>query len=401
MSEEKIQNVQTEQELDELTAALLAPTIDVNSDEKIIVNAEDQVYGSDGIKFEDHFFEPQPGSSYLIKILPNPGAPKEQQIGLRSLYRSLPDPLRKGKTFQYISCAGVSGGPKCKVLNAFFELRNKVEKEGSAIAQSKLDKYLKRSSQGCVKVQILSSPKKEEIGNIRLFTFSNAGPNATISHLINKKLNPSAEQLQQGFEKEDIFNVFGSSVLSIVCKESIYDGIKGREYSGSDWSPKKRGAVLVREDGTTYEFSSKDLDEKGTPKKESISLVREFVKILTHPDYDMFNWFLPKYPGHEKNDEKTDTYITEVFKKVDEIIPIILEKSLQEIAAYGKVEEGTTGTSESKPSKDIFKESIPDELKGSIQNNTEPEKSSTTKKNEKPVVAAAEGNDDIDDILNS
>lgn len=358
------------QDFDALAAAFMAPTIDVNSDEKIVVKAEDIVYDGSGINFEEHFFEPQPGETYLIKILPNVTYPANQQIGLRSLYRSLPDPERKGKSFQYVSVANVKGAPKCEVLNAYFDLKAKADKEGNSVAQAKLDKYFKRSQQGCVKIQILNSPKKEQIGMIRLFVYSNAGPNATVAHLIDKKLNPTPEQKAAGFEREDIYNIFESSVISLTCKESIYEGKKGREYSASDWAPKKRGAIgiVTAEDGTIkmHEFSPKDL-EGGKIKKEITPFFNAFVKQATNPDYDMYQYFLPKFPGDPRNNENTEKYITEVFKKVNEIVPIILSSTLNEIANYGKV-EASTGSGNEKKAKDIYSDSIPAELQQSALN---------------------------------
>ncbi len=389
MNEDLKNNLTSSKDFDALSAAFLAPTIDVNSDEKIVVNAEDIVYGGGGIDFEKHFFEPQPGNTYTIKILPNAGYPQTQQIGVRSLYRSLPDPERKGKTFQYVS---VSGLQKCDVLNLFFDLKKLEEEENNAVAKAKKDKYLKRSAQACVKIQVLSSPKKEEIGMIRLFVFPNAGPNATTMHLLDKKLNPTKEQIANGFEKEDIFNIFESSVISLTCKESEFDGNKGREYTGSDWIPKKRGAIGILEDGTTHEFSMKDL-ENGKVKPEVMPFFNAFVKQATNPDYDMYQYFLPKLPGDKRNTEATDEYLTKVMAKVAEIVPIIAEKSLAEIANYGRTETASTTGSE-KQSKDILKESIPTELQNAVNaKGNSKDETKTEKKETKATVS------EIDDIL--
>lgn len=382
------------QDFDALTAAFMAPTIDVNSDEKIVVKAEDIVYDGSGINFEEHFFEPQPGKTYLIKILPNVGYGPKEQIGLRSLYRSLPDPERKGKSFQYTSVANIKGAPKCEVLNAYFELKGKADKEGDSIAQAKLDKYFKRSQQACVKVQILNSPDKEQIGMIRLFVYPNAGPNATTAGLIDKKLNPTPEQKAAGFEREDIFNVFESSVISLVCKESIYDGMKGREYSASDWAPKKRGAIgiMTDENGkkTMHEFKMSDIGPDGKIKPEIMPFFKAFIMQAQSPDYDMYQYFLPKFPGDSRNNENTEKYITEVFKKVNEIVPVILNGNLNEIANYGKTDTNASGNGEGKKAKDIYSDALPPELQQSAMNKAP---KAQAPKTEAPV---AGGIDDVD-----
>jgi len=76
-----------------LASAFLQNTIENNV---IAVKAEDVVTGS-GIDYSKHFFEAKVGSTYLIKFLPNPGG---EPITHRAVYKKLPDPERKGKTFQ-------------------------------------------------------------------------------------------------------------------------------------------------------------------------------------------------------------------------------------------------------------------------------------------------------------
>ena len=147
------------QELNALEAALMGPSFDVNSNETIAVKAEDVQTG--GIDYSLHFFEPRVGETYLIKFLPNPGG---ELITHRQVYKDLPDPERRGKTFHYISSGNSNS---CKALELFFELNSK-KKEGDAVAEKKIEKYLSRTNQGCCKIQILQSPKPEEIGQIPL-----------------------------------------------------------------------------------------------------------------------------------------------------------------------------------------------------------------------------------------
>lgn len=368
---------------DVLKNAFLQSTI--GEETKIAVKAEDVEVGS-GIDFSLHFFEPEVGNTYLLKFLPNPGG---EPITHRSVYKKLPDPERKGKTFHYVS----SGNAKtCKALDLFFEL-HALKKDGDVIAEKKIDKYLSRTNQGCAKIQILSSPKKEEIGIIRMLTFSTFGPNATVANLIDGKLNPTKEKIAQGFEREDIFNIFGSSVLSLECTEANYDGNKGRDYTKSSWAPKQRGAIVSLEDGTIHEFSAKDLVD-GNIAPEAQVAFEKFVNEVTHENYDIHNYFAYKEVDDPRNTKETNEYIKNVMEKVDEIIPIIRDKSLSEIAAYGKKEASKEGE---KSKKDIYADSVPDELAGSVMNavSNKTESKPESKPESKDVV-----DDVIDDIVN-
>lgn len=372
-------------ELDALQSALLGPSFDVNSDEVIAVKAEDVQQGG-GIDFSKHYFEPRVGETYLIKLLPNPGG---ELITHRSVYKSLPDPERKGKTFHYIS----SGNAKtCPALELFFELNAK-KKEGDAVAEKKIEKYLSRTNQGCVKVQILQSPKAEEVGMIRMMSFATFGPNATVANLINLKMNPTKDQIKQGYEREDIFNLFESSVMSLVCEEATYDGIKGRDFTKSSWAPKKRGAIAIKEDGTTREFKATDVkDCKLTD--EAKEWFDAFLKNFNNPDYDIFRYFAYKEVGDPRMDKETADYVKSVWDKVNEIIPVIRDKSLAEIANYGKKEvktEGKDGDGK-KSGTNVLAESVPDELAGSVM--------AAAGDSEKKK-AAAPADDEVADILNS
>ncbi len=365
---------------DILKQAFLQSTI--SDDVTIAVKAED-VQQSSGIDFSKHYFEAKVGSSYLIKFLPNVGG---DPVIHRSVYKNLPDPERKGKTFHYVS----SGNAKtCKALDLFFEL-HALKKDGDVIAEKKIDKYLGRTQQGCAKIQILQSPVAEEIGMIRMMTFATFGPNATVANLINKKLNPTAEQIKQGFEKEDIFNIFGSSVLSLVCEEATYDGVKGRDFTKSDWAPKPKGAIGILPDGKTHVFEAKDL-VNGQIIPTTVPFFDAFVEQVQSDDYDIRKYFAYKEIDDARNDKDTNDYLKNVLVKVDEIIPIIREKSLTEIAAYGKVNTSDEKAVKEDGAKNVLADSIPDELKSSVMSKDKEEKT------ENQTSTGSE----VDDVLNA
>lgn len=371
---------------DALKNAFLQSSVDDSVN--VAVKAEDLPQGG-GMDFSKHFFEPQPGNTYLVKFLPNPGG--ASPIEHRSLYRNLPDPERKGKSFHYVSSGNANS---CPVLELFFDLF-KDKKDGDAIADKKIDKYLGRTNQGCAKVQILHSPKQEEVGQVRLFTFSTFGPNATIANLIDQKLNPSKDMIAQGYEKEDIFNIFGSSVLSIVCQESTFEGgRKGRDFAKSSWAPKKRGGIAELEDGKTHEFVVEDL-VNGALKPEAEPFFNAFVGVVTNPDYEIRRYFSYKEIDDERNDEETNKYLKKVKEKVEEIVPIIREKSLSEIAAYGKKATTTDGTAKSDASKNVLEDSLPEELNGSVMADEKKDEVKNEKEDTK------EQSNDVKNILNS
>lgn len=375
------------QELDALQSALLGPSFDVNSEEKIIVKAED--LQAEGMNWADTFFEPQPGETYLIKLLPNPGG---DLITHRSLYRSLPDPERRGKSFRYIS----SGNAKtCPVLDLFFELNAK-KKEGDQVAEKKIEKYLKRTNQGCVKVQIIQSKKPDDIGKIRLFTFSTFGPNAHISNLINQKLNPTKEQIEQGYEREDIFNIFDSAVMSVVCEKSTYEDKEGRDFSKSGWAPKNKGALAINEKGESRQFKKEDF-VNGQLSEEAKPWFQAFLKQMQDPKTDVKVQFAYKTGDEPYLDEETREYIKNTRKKVDEIVPVIRERSLTDIAKYGKKEvessEDSKDSDKKSKVKNVMEESLPEEMAGSVMAAVE-----------KPVEKAkptSEDDDEVASILNS
>jgi hypothetical protein len=380
-----------------LAEALLHSTM--KEGEKMVVKAED-IEQNSGIDFSKHFFEPEIGGTYLLKFLPNLNG---DAIAHRSVYKRLPDPERKGNTFHYIS----SGSAKtCPVLSLFFEL-NDLKKNGNAEAAEKIKKYLAKTNQGCCEVQILQSPKKEDIGNIRMFSFATFGPNATVANLLDSKVNPSKTQIEQGFKIEDVFNIFSSNVMSLVCTEASYDGIKGRDFTKSCWVPdQKRGAIGIITDEKTGEvkthvFVPEDL-VNGAIIPEVVPFFEAFSQQLLNPDYDIHTYFEYKEVGDTRVNKETQEYLVNLNKKVEEIIPVIRDYSLPEIANYGKAKAVNAG-SEQKPdsAKSIMNESIPDELANSIMNQ-QADAPKTEVKKETTSSAKNETSEDksIDDIIN-
>lgn len=378
---------------DALKSALLTSTFDQVDDEKIAVHAEDVDNGS-GIDFALHFFEPVAGSSYLFKLLPNPGG---DYVTHRQAYKKLPDPERKGKTFHYISSGNAA---TCEALELFFDLYAK-GKDGDAVAEKKWKNYLSSSREACVKIQVLQSPKQEEIGMIRLLRFHTTGPSTIIADLVNEKLNPSEAKIKQGFEREDIFDIFESSCLSVECTEKTFDGgIKGRDYSGSAWAPKKQGAIAILEDGKTHQFTPADKPNVETP--EIAPFFEAFATELTNENYSTFKYFGYREPSDPKNSEEDKKYLEGVFKKVSEIIPVIRDKSLAEIAAYGKKEAAKTNGATSDDAKNVMAESMPDELAGSVMNQAATEGETVKEKTDAPAPDQnGQTNSDVNAVLNS
>src|ERR1035437_7329872 len=261
-----------------MSNALMDAMLHSSIETPIAVKAEDVQQGG-GIDFSAHYFEPKPGNTYLIKFLPNPNG---EPITHRSVYKDLPDPERKGKTFHYTS----SGNSKtCKALELFFKV-NDLKKAGDAVGDQKIKKFMGKTSQGCVHIQVLSSPIAEEIGIVRMWNFATFGPNATVANLLNTKLNPTKEQVAQGYEKEDIFNIFQSAVMSVVCTESMYDGQKGRDYSKSSWAPKTLGAIAKLETGETREFQKVDVTN-GVITPEAEPFFKAIAAQILHVDFNI------------------------------------------------------------------------------------------------------------------
>lgn len=382
------------------------PVVDANimlaafahsGEETVIVKAEDIPMEGGGMDYKKSFFEPQVGQSYTVKLLTNPfGIPNNANhstsISHRKIYKSLPDPKRKGKNFQFVS----SGNAKtCKALECFFDLNN-LKKNGDALAEQKIEKFMGATNQGAVLVQVLGSPVPEEVGMIRIMTFSTFGPNATVANLINEKLNPTAAQMAAGFEKEDVFSLFGSNTLIIQCDEAEYEGNKGRDFSKTVFSRKESSPFVTYEkDGNPikYTFSKEDL-VNGQLRSEAVEPFQKLIEQLSAPEISIWNMFCYKEIGDPKNTEDTEKYLVSVHEKVDEIIPIIKNaKSIAEILQHGVAEQSTDSATMIGGAKaaDILKDSAPSELLDSVLGQSE-----TTQTVQTP---STEKQQSVDDIL--
>lgn len=379
---------------DILKKAFLAPV-----EQEIIVKAEELPVGG-GVDFSLTYFEPQVNKDYTLKFIQNieEGG---SNLSHRKVYKGLPDPTRKGKTFQFIS-SGASA--TCKPLELFFELNN-LKKSGDVLATQKIEEFMGATNQGCCVVQVLDSPDKEEIGIFRLFTFSTYGPNATVANLINEKLNPTPAQIRAGYEKEAIFDLFDSPVLILSCVEAMYEGNKGRDFTKSSWSKKNRGAFVVTDDaGTIHNFTKNDVANGDFTSPEAESAFMKVIETLQNPQISVHNYFSYKVINDPKNTEETNKYLENLYKKVDEIIPVIRNaKSIGEVKNYGKADSSETNPAANDGAQmiggakasDILKDSLPSELASSTFNQE------TTQANQAPTQTPTGGNSDVDDILNS
>lgn len=384
-------------QLNALESALLQGT-DL---EKTVAKAED-LQGEGGINWNEHFFEPKPGCTYTIKFVTNI---EGSSIVHRSVYKELPDPDRKGKTFRYVSDRNPNS---CPVMKLFFEL-HKLKKDGNVEAGLKIENYLKSSNQGACIVQILTSPDPKEVNTFRIMSFPTFGENATVANMINKKIKPSEEMKKNGVKPVDIFNVFGSPALLLVCKEvSIGEG-KGRGYSGSDWlDGKKYGVIVTMEDGTQHEFSENDKTPEGKIKPEVEPFFKKLIEELANPNISIHNYFAHAEPGDPRNTKETNTYLEGVYKKLDEIIPVIREKDLAGIKSYGRADT-TSPTDKAKTisgqnASDILKESAPTELQGSVVNSdaaTQPTNATQASSTPAQAPSAPATDENLADILNS
>ena len=380
-------------------SALMSALVQGTNLDNVVAKAEDIVTG--GMNWNEIFFEAQPGNEYLIKFLPNLSG---DVITHRSQYRNLPDPDRKGKTFRWTSSGNAATDP---VLQLFFDLHQEA-KNGDKVAEMKCKKYLGNTNQAACVIQILKSPNPEEIGKFRIMAFSSFGENATIANLIKNKISPSENKLKLGEKPEDIFNVFGSSALYLVCKKVMIPqtngpAIPGRGYSESTWLEKKAyGAVIILEDGTQHEFSTADIDPATKQvKPEVMPFFNKLVEELQNPKINVHNYFAYCEPGDPRNTPETEEYLKKVIKKVNEIVPIIREKSLKEIEEYGRKDNSESGASSSDSAKtingasakDILKDAVPTEIAGSVMNQDA---------DQKPAEHKSEDTDSVvDDILNS
>lgn len=374
---ETIQNPNLE---NDLLAAFTAGTIE----EKIVVKAEDLELGGGGIDYKAIFFEPQPGKTYQVRCVQNGNKPS---LVHRSIYKDLPDPERKGKTFNYVS-SGIAA--TCPALELFFEL-NPLKKNGDALATKKIDDYLKNTNQSCTIVQIITSNDDDyKTGEFRLMVFSSYGPNATISNLINEKTNLSQEKIDAGFEKDDCWNIFEAPILMIVCTESTYDGRKGRDFTKSVWAPKRIG-VTVDVDGTPFTFKKEHLAD-GKLAPEALPAFHALLKVMAEPNLSIHNNFAYKIAGDPENTEETDKYLVKLMEKVNKIIPVIREaKSILEIQNFCKVDPtASTSTESGNKPENILASSLPAELAGSILESNEA-KAQEVKQESTPTDAKIEG----------
>lgn len=371
--------------------------------DNIAVLAEDLPQGG-GISWDKIFFEPQVGESWTIKFVTNIFG---QQITHRQVYKTLPDPKRRGKSFHYVSSGSVK---TCKVLELFFDLYAD-KKNGNPLAEQKIDKYLTRANQACVIIQILNGPKPELINQFRLFTFSTFGPNPEIANLIKKKLTPDEELIKLGTKPENIFDVFSSSILMIKCEEAEFEGRKGRAYGKSNWAEGIKKGVRVpikNEDGSIKEYveltnEMVNRDEKGNPisvKPEFQNVFNALLEALKTDELSVYNYFEYKTPDDPRNTEETNQYLKDVFAKVDEIVPVIKNaKSIAEIESYGVAESNDNKDSATiisgKSKSDILKDSVPEELSGLV---TEDAPKSNPVLQPKQSVS---DDDLLDDIVNS
>lgn len=381
---------------DNLDAILGASLLTSAVDHDITVKAE-ELKNEGGMNFKETFFEPQPGKSYKIKFIKNIEKGGES-LTHRKVYKGLPDPKRRGKTFQHVSSGRAD---TCPALDAFFEL-NRRKKAGDAVAHQIIEEYMGNTNQAACLVQVLTSDVPEEIGMFRIFVFSTYGQNATIANLINTKLNPTAAQIEDGDTKEDIFNVFNSSIMNLDCVESTFEGRKVRDFTKSAWLKKQQGCFITLENGQNYQFSSEDI-VNGAVRAEAQEPFKALIKELTNPKISVHNYFSYKPIGHELNTEDTEKYLKTVKEKLDEIIPVILgAKSLQEVANYG-VADNSAATNDSaqtisgQSASDILKNSAPSELAGSILNDA-PDASQAENTTSTPVDVPT-SNSEVDNIL--
>ena len=149
--------------------------------------------------------------------------------------------------------------------------------------------------------------------------------------------------------------------MSLVCEEATYDGVKGRDMTKSGWAPKPKGAIAITEDGKTRQFTAADFVD-GKLTEEAQPWFQVFIKQFNNPDYDVYRWFSYKTPDDErlKDDQETREYIKNTFAKVDEIVDVIRNKSLSEIANYGRKAASDETKKETK--QNVLENSIPEEL---------------------------------------
>jgi hypothetical protein len=367
---------------------LLSAFLHDASEDNVAVMADDvpNENGS-GIDYKLSYFEGQVGKTYNIKFITNP---RGQVITHRNVYKKLPDPTRKGKTFQYVSS---NTAKTCPVLELFFEL-HKLKTEGDPLATHKLKRFMGLTRQAVVLVQILSSDDATEVGCYRMMTISTGEKNSPIAELLNEKMNPSEKMIKAGFVKSDVFNIFSSPVMLLTVTEGDYDGNKGRDFSKSKWLPNPDSASVkfLLEDGVTektHKFSPADLVDGKFANDEAKTAFMELIKQLSIDALDIHNMFAFKIIGDPKNTEATDKYLADVIDKVNTIVPIIRNSTSMSEIQSTSVAEGENGA---KPNS--IKDNVPSELAGSVMS----EQSAPTSTATAPTAPV---NAEVNDILNS
>ena len=182
--------------------------------------------------------------------------------------------------------------------------------------------------------------------------------------------------------------------MSLVCEKATYEGKEGRDFSKSGWAPKHKGAISINENGESRQFTEKDYVD-GKLTEEAKPWFQAFLKQFNNPNIDIKKYFAYKSGDEPELDDETRNYVKSTMEKVKEIVPVIRDCSLQEIANYGKKETtSTTDSNKKAKSKNVMEESIPDEMTGSPL--------AAASENAPKATQHAEGDDDeVNSILNS
>ena len=339
--------------LDQFGDVLLKKSNDA-ADLNVKVFADDfESEGGRRFEWEDYFFEPKVGEKYQIKLLISPG---EEEIVHKQVFTNLPDP--KGGVFRYSLPAGFQSDDP--LFNAIVELY-RAKKGGDIVAEKKLEKFGRKKQQGCVKIQILQSPNKDDIGKIKLFAYQSYGPNAKIAELIKTKTSPSKEQEDAGVEKENIFSIFETSIMHIICKKGTFEGKEGRDMSESLWSTKKQGSYVVLDDGRDHRFSEADIVD-GKIKEDVKPFFEKLVEKLT--ENHIYEYFGPKMSGDPRNSEEDEKYLVEVKAKADKAAEMLESMTFDELSVLAAKKSSRSNAAEGG---DIYESSIPDEIKDTVQ----------------------------------
>ncbi len=371
----------------------LQQAMQAKANQEVVVNAED--LQDETRDWSKTFFEPEYGQTYTIKPLMN--LTELPNVVHRQVYRSLPDPERKNKEFRAVY-PGNPNASECPPLELFFDLYE-LKKNGNLLAEQKIDKYLNRTSQGAMLVQILASSDSKMVGKTRILVFATAGQNAKIAQLLNEKLNPTKAQIEAGFVKEDVFALTPTSVMVIDCQKASFDGVDGRDYSKSIWAKKEMGMRIYS--GTdddknreiVYEFQKGDINTDFTFKPEAAPHFEKAIEILQNPDINILEQYAYKTPQTEGISDETRKYVTKMFEKVEKVIPIIRDaKSIgeieQKLGRHGESKGDDAEVIGTKSKEDILKEAVP-ELDNAVNKKSDSQNVETTQ-SEKPAASSAE-----------